>query len=562
MAIANDVSFDTVNKIVSRSAAPSATVYSVNALYSYIMDYFDELGLMDDEIPMSAQTPTSYTMISGWYIQVDLTKYLDGGAIQTSGYLDEIHTLTLDGTYAGPDAANVGSQVTDDAADIGVLLDYDNTAQTWWVRVGSSTIIADGSVMSINGDAGVTGDASGNSVTGEAVFANPYTLGALEGTPAIYIYQNGLPITSWWAAGPFDILIKVAEGGSDIDSKAITVTTRTWTDTYSTFEITLTTAGQNAVPLGTQDDLNNATAEATVEGWAATNIGGTAATYAIDIDFEFTSPFSYNIGDGSGVQDYNVQINCNGQTLDKVYEVCKWATRDGATGAKLETESDANAINGEAYRYAKSTYAEVTASPLGTFAGGKFFGARGVYFTNLHGDDAQNFQLIDAGGTARFPPNYQAFAVSGVESGDRVAVYLASTGVVNKTQYSLSGANALNTITVGSTIPADTPSAGTIIVVDDDDSEISYAYSGYSGADFTVVVAAALYSGTETAYVPYILEEATGTSVSETTTIYVSDRTVICRVRKKGILPFVTTGTYTSTGYSATAIRTTDSIVT
>ena len=46
MAIADDVSFDTINKIVSRSAAPSATVYSVNALYSYIMDYFDELGLM------------------------------------------------------------------------------------------------------------------------------------------------------------------------------------------------------------------------------------------------------------------------------------------------------------------------------------------------------------------------------------------------------------------------------------------------------------------------------------------------------------------------------------
>ncbi len=561
MAIADDVSFDTINKIVSRSGSPSSTVYSVNALYSYVMDYFDELGLMDDTVPMSAQTPTSYTMISGWYIQEELTEFLDGGAIQTSGYLDEIHVLTLDGTYTNAVAGDIGKQVKDDAAEIGALLDFNNTSQKWFIRVGSSTVIADNSVMAITAGTGA-GDASGDSVTGEAVFANPYTLGALEGTPAIYIYQNGSPITSWWSDGPFDILLKVAEGGSDIDSKTITVTTRTWTDTYSTFEITLTTAGQNAVPLGTQDDLNNTNTEADVQDWAAANIGGDGTTYQIDIDFEFSSPFQYDIGDGNGAQDYNVQIDCNGQTLDKVYEVCKWATRDGATGEKLETESDGNTINGEAYRYAKASYAEVTASPLGTFAGGKFFGARGVYFTNLHGDDAQNFQLIDANGVARFPPNYQAFTVGGVESGDRVAVFLAEAGAVKKDQYSLNGANALNTITVSSSIPADTPTTGTIIVVDDDSSETSYAYSSYSGSDFTVSISASVYSGTETAYVPYILEQASGTSVSETTTIYVSDRSVICRVRKKGILPFVTTGNYTSTGYAATAIRTTDGIVT
>lgn len=554
MAIADDVSFDTINKIVSRSASPSSTVYSVNALYSYIMDYFDELGLMDDTVPISAQTPTSYTMINGWYIQEDLTKYLDGGAIQTNGYLDEIHVLVLDGTYAGPDTANIGAQVTDDAADIGALLDYDNTAQKWWIRVGSSTVIADNSVMSINGDAGVTGDASGDSETGETIFANPYTLGALEGTPAIYIYQNNLPITSWWNDGQFDILIKVSEAGTDIDSKKVTVTARVWTDTCSTFEITLTTAGQNAVPLGTQDDLNNQTAEATVEDWQ----DGT--TYNIAIDYEFTSPFSYDIGDGNGVQDYNVKIDCNSQTLDKVYEVCKFWTRDGST-EQMETESDANMINGEAYRYSISSYAEVTASPLGTFAGGKFFGARGVYFTNLHADDAQNFQLIDANGTTRNPPNYQSFAVNGVVSGDRVVVFLESGGDVDKAQYSLSGANASNTITVSVSIPNDTPTTGTIIVIDDDDSEIAYAYSAWSGSDFTVTISASFYSGTEKAYVPYLYEEATGTSVSDSV-VYVSDRTVICRVRKKGILPFETTGTYNATGYSATAIRTTDSIVT
>jgi len=555
MAIADDVSIDYINKIIGRDASPSTTVYTVNALYSYLMDTFDELTQLDDEVPMSAQTPTSYTMTNGWYIRENLTQFLETGAIQTSGYLDDVHTLVLDGTYAGPDEANIGTQVTDDAADIGALLDYDNTAQKWFIRVGSSTVIADNSVMSINGDAGVTGDASGDSTTGETIFANPYSLGSINGSPSLYIYQNGSVITSWWSAGHFDILIKVKDSGTDIDSKVITVFAREFAELYSHFEITLTTAGQNAVPLGTSLDLNNETAVATVEDWQ----DGT--TYSIAVAYNFAAPYQYDIGDGNGNQSYDCQIDANGQTLDKVYEVCKYWTRRTST-KQLEYNTDSNFINGEAYISADDTYSPVVVAPFGTFAGGKFFGAQGIYFTNLHGDDAQNFQLIDNGGTTRNPPNYQAFTVGGLASGDRVGVYEETTqgsGLVDKTQYSLSGANALNTITVSTAIPVDTPATGSIIVVDDDGSEVAYAYSAWSGSDFTVTISAAVYSGSETAYVPYLYEESSGSNVSETTTIYVSDRYVVTKVRKAGILPFVTSGVYSSTGYSGTAIRTTDS---
>lgn len=561
MAIADDVSIDYVNKIVGRDATPTSTLYTVNELYSYLMTVFDDLAQMDDQVPMSAQTPTSYTMINGWYIREDLTRQLKTGAIQTSGYLDDVHVLLLDGTYAGPDEANIGSQVTDDAADVGALIDYDNVAQKWFVRVGSSTVIADGSVMSINGDT-MTGDASGPSVTGETIFANPYSLGSINGSPTLYIYQDGA-VTDWsgyltdqsWAAGHFDILIKVTEGSVDIDSKSITVFAREFAELYSNFVITLTTAGQNAVPLGTSLDGNNETAVATVEDWQ----DGTTATIAVA--YSFTAPYSYDIGDGNGVQNYDCQITCDSQSLANVYEVTKYWTRRTST-KQLEFNTDANFINGEAYLYADGTYSPVVTAPFGTFAGGKFFAARGVYFVGLHGDDAQAFQLIDNGGTTRNPPNYQAFTVGGVATGDSVAVYeetAEGSGLVKKTQYSLSGANALNTITVSVAIPADTPSVGYIVVVDDNDTEIAYAYSAFSGSDFTVVVGAGVYAGTETAYVPYIYEVSTGTSVSETTTIFVSNRFVVTKVRKAGILPFVTSGTYTATGYAGTAIRTTDS---
>lgn len=549
MAIGTDVSIDTINKVIRRASGATSTVYSSNALYSYLMDYFDELTQMDDQVPMSAQTPTSYTMINGWYLQEELTKYLQGGAIQTSGYNGQIQILKLDGSYTNFVDSDLGKQVQDDSVDVGVLLDYDNDTQKIWIR--STSTIADGSAITVNGGTGA-GDANGASATGETIFANPYTLGALEGTPAIYIYQSNSPISSWWADGHFDILVKVTEAGVDIDSKKITVTSRTWTDTYSTFEITLTTAGQNAIPLGTQDDLNNTSTVGDVEDLQ----DGTIANIAID--FAYTTPFTYDIGDGNGAQDYEVQIDCDGRRLSDVYEVVKYWTRDGSI-KQMETGSDGNFVNGEIYRYANSSYAEVTASPLGTFAGGKFFGARSVYFTNLHADDVQSFQLIDKNGITRNPPNYQSFAVNGLVAGDRVAVYLQSNGDVDKAQYSLSGSNAENKIKVSVQIPVDTPDSGYIFVVDDNDTEIAYQYTSWSGDEFNVTVAAGTYSGTEKAYVPYIFAEATGSSVSKTV-IYVTNRNVITRVRKAGIIPFETTGTFTSTGYSATAIRTTDGI--
>ncbi len=428
--------------------------------------------------------------------------------------------------------------------------------------------------------------------------------------------------------------MKVTESDVDIDSKKITVFCRNWTDLYDHFEITLTTAGQNAVPLGSSDDLNNASTEGDVEDMQ----DGTTATIAID--YSFTAPFSYDIGDGNGVQDYEVQIDCDSQTLDDVYEVCKFWTRATST-KQLETNADAQYVNGEAYDSADTgVYSDVKQCPLGTFAGGKFFGARSVYFINLAAADAQNFQLIDKAGVTRNPPNYQAFGVTGLVIGDRVAIYEdtgSGNGVVDKTQHTSHATNNVagdSTFETGASITTDTPTSGTVIVVATDElEEHIYRYASYSGVAFTMPTVATgtgtggstttqltdtgatfqtadievgdivydstnseyayvvsidsqtqmtmtvktttwngagyetnslvqTYDGSDYAYVPYIYETATGTSSNETTTIYTSDKYVVCRVRLKSILPFETTGTYGSTGYSATAIRQPDNIVT
>jgi len=566
MAIADDINVNYVNKIIGRDAAPSADLYTVNQLYSFLMLTFDDLAQMDDQVPMSAQTPTSYTMINGWYIREDLTRQLKTGAIQTSGYLDEVRALICGATgWTNFVPGDIGDTITStETSDTGTLLDYDNVNYKLYIRMTGAGDLFDNATDAYTGAGTGLATSTAVSTTGETVFANPYSLGSIYSTPTLYVYQDGAVLDwsgfdadqSWSDATPIDILVKVTEGSVDIDSKTITVFAREFGELYSNFVITLTTAGQNAVPLGTSLDGNNESLVADVED----NQDGTTASIAVA--YQFTTPFSYDIGDGNGVQDYDCEITCDGQSLGDVYEVTKYWTRRTST-KQLEVDSDSNFINGEAYLYADVGYSPVVSAPFGAFAGGKFFAARGVYFTGLHGDDAQAFQLIDNGGTTRNPPNYQAFVVNGVVSGDSVAVYeetAQGSGLVKKTQYSLTGSNnIINELTVTIGIPADTPSAGTITVVDDDGSEIAYAYSAWATSTFAVTIAADVYTGTETAYVPYIYEVAAGTSVSENTTIYVSNRFVVTKVRKASILPFVTSGSYTSTGYAGTAIRTTDS---
>ena len=137
--IANDDIYVGAAKYAESNGTPTAktTVYTVRALYSFIQNTFDELGQMDDTVPMSAQTPTEFTMINGWFIDDESTKYLSGGAISTSGYNNEIRILTLAaGGYTSAVVTDIGKIVVGGTTtDSGKLLHYNNTTRKWWVRM-------------------------------------------------------------------------------------------------------------------------------------------------------------------------------------------------------------------------------------------------------------------------------------------------------------------------------------------------------------------------------------------------------------------------------------------
>lgn len=690
MAIGDDFTIDYTNKRIYHSAG--TTIYSVNALYSYLQNTFDELDQMDDPIPMSAQTPTEYTLINGWFMNEaregspsrNCFEFLKGGAIQTSGQLNEIQVLKLDGVTTDPIASDIGKQVKDDTAEIGPLLDYDidpdgTDTGKWWIRTGSGTAIVDNSVMEITGSTAY-GVANGASVDGENLWPNIYTLGSIEEDlteseeQQIYIEQAGSRIFSgseWWPEGAgsattrhIDVLIKVKEAGTEVDGAKITVFLRHYqtqpdannpADLYDHFGIDLTAGGRNAVPLATSNDINNTSYQSTVSGYSDITIAfvnGTITYSAISGSFNDFETVTGSTSGATGLflkqttttgagtmtlgnvvgdfqngetltggtsgktatssstlthaytmtkafeqgSDYNysVIIDCATRPLAQVYEYFKYVTRIGSTFTMYPTTypqggpGTHSTKQGQLYIRAHednqttptNTFSPVKASPFGTFAGGKFFGAQGIWIENMASADVQNYQLIDSGGTTRTPPNKQSITISNLLSGDRVSVFVTSAGTtINKAMYSLGSGNNTNntTLVVTGNIFENTPSSGAVRIVDTSDTtndrEKRHTYTSWSGSTFTGLSPALDRAYTQTddkAYVPFIDTTATGTNVS-VQVIYKptgeggqGDKSILVRVRRytaTAILPFETTGTFGSTGYSTAAIRTVDSIV-
>ena len=216
----------------------------------------------------------------------------------------------------------------------------------------------------------------------------------------------------------------------------------------------------------------------------------------------------------------------------------------------------------------------VKTAPFGTFAGGQFFGARGVWITNMHAEDANSYQLIDSNNVSRTPPTSISISVNGVAAGDRVSVFRATGagGTVNKSVYTIfeTHTSPVAYIRIAGSAPLDTPATGIIHVVrrlsGNIQGEERYSYTAWTDnttyTEFTISgTTTEDYDTNDTAYVPYIEEEATGTSVSVSVQ-FVETRDVVTVVRRKGILPFrLAGGQITSGGYSAAAIRTADTIV-
>lgn len=139
------------------SVTPTTTD-TVNALYSALQNHFDELGQMDDGVPMSAQTPTEYTIgiidagdKDPWFIDRTSVEYLTGGALKTASWDRATSTNTgiVRFTYTTGtdfDTTDIGRDITNSTGlDSGTLLDFNSTGSTKyaWVRPDSNAAAND-----------------------------------------------------------------------------------------------------------------------------------------------------------------------------------------------------------------------------------------------------------------------------------------------------------------------------------------------------------------------------------------------------------------------------------
>ena len=341
-----------------------ATTRTANELYSALQDHFDEVGQMDDGVPMSAQTPVEYTIgaidsgdLDPWYITYDCMEHITGGAVKTAGWTH------VDGSAVGIIAVAVEDAGNIVSADVGFDISGGTTGNGTLLEVITDPLGDGVDYLMIRPDTNGAGDqfttdqqltcnsntaeqtTDAVSLTGEQIWANLYSIGTIEADTHVYIYQ-GLAATDgdrkriysitdatqdWWGDGHIDMCLYIGDfttnGNPIIDGGYATVLARKGSSEYSSFEVanSITSGGRNPCPLGTKPDLNNTT------GYKS--ITFTAASGTWTVGDEMT-------GDTSNARAIITQIDNPGATQTVHYYLIDDPLTDFDSGVENLTEED------------------------------------------------------------------------------------------------------------------------------------------------------------------------------------------------------------------------------
>jgi hypothetical protein len=243
---------------------------TARALYSALQDLFDDLNQMDDQIPMTAQTPTEFTLVNGWFIDLTTAEHINGGAITTSGYAGNVIVKVDYTETVALVNGDIGLPITT-ASYSGVVLDFidEGAGGELWIRPDDpSTDLFDlAEAYTVTGGTGTGNITVSTNVTGENLWSNLFSLGSLldSGTETtLYVLRDGTRLseykstTDYWSFGQIDINVLVQEMGVSIDDGFLTVLARRGQSLYSFFRVDASAGGRNPIPLQTAADLDDA----------------------------------------------------------------------------------------------------------------------------------------------------------------------------------------------------------------------------------------------------------------------------------------------------------------
>jgi hypothetical protein len=275
-------------------------------VYDATEDLMTQPDQLNDGLIFSGETPGEYTIgkidageIEPWFIDMKTMEHIVGDfanftgcALKTSGWKRD---LPGDGTgntgiVVVPVASghtivvgDIGQDISHADGDDGTLLDVIITGGSTdylWIRPDTNTLADDwNSTTGTITEAGSshTATQSAAAITGEMVWGNFYTQGALVSDTHVYVLQDGSRVTSsdetdqdWWTDGHVDRAIPITDYTTAdfpiIDDGYLTVKANQYGSkyTYAIIRMNSTSGGNVSAGLSSGDDITNTTGYASI----------------------------------------------------------------------------------------------------------------------------------------------------------------------------------------------------------------------------------------------------------------------------------------------------------
>lgn len=311
----------------------------------------------------SAETPGEYTIglstdagqLDPWFIDMKSMEHIIGDfqnftgcAIKTNGWArvqdSNVGIVVVSVTASSNNIVegDIGLDITHADGDAGTLLDVIVTGGTndfLWIRPDTFAAANNFDSASLNLTCNAhTAPQNAAAVTGEMIWGNPYTSGAIQPDTHIIMYQAGTKITSvdqtdqdWWPDGHLDRAVPIKDYTTAsfplIDDGYLTVKANQYGTkyTYSIIRMNTTSGGNVSAGLSSGADINNTT------GYASITFTAAASNWAVGDEINGTT---------SGARAIITQIDNPGSTQTVHYYLVGDPLIDFQTAAEALTNAD------------------------------------------------------------------------------------------------------------------------------------------------------------------------------------------------------------------------------
>lgn len=320
----------------------------------------------DDGLIFSAETPGEYTIglidageNEPWFVDLKTMEHIIGDfanftgcALKTSGWTRDlpgdgtgaIGIVVVPVTNIDIAVSDIGDTLSHADGDSGVLLDVVLTGGATdylFIRPDTNALADDFNT----GSGLITMDTSANTATqsavahtGEMIWGNPFTSGAILSDTHIYMYQDGEIVTisddtdnDWWVDGHIDRAVPITDFTVDafpvIDNGYLTVKANQYGSkfTYSIIRMNTTTGGNVAAGLSSGDQITNTT------GYRSITLSGASGNWTVGDEI---------VGVTSGARAILTQIDSPGATPTLHYYLIGDPITDFSSAETVNNDDD------------------------------------------------------------------------------------------------------------------------------------------------------------------------------------------------------------------------------